>query len=413
MRETPSRRDDPALTGAGPADSSAAQSTQPPQDSSRVYAYISAWTKLADGAGGGGGIHVFTVNMNDGSLRHVSSVADGLNAGYICISPNWRFLYATDERKNYGGKAGAGGGVSAFAIDPASGSLTLLNFQPSMGAFPAYICVDETGMRVVTANHGSSWDLLTRVVKNYAGFEIANVYDDSTVAMFPVEQNGALGRACDVAVLDRGYGYAAHAHSVNFDPGNRFVLACDKGTDHIYLYAVDPESRTLKAGSVCPAAAGVGPRHSAFHPRLPYVFIVNEHESSLSSFSFDLKTGEVRPIQTLPIVPADFTGRSMPADIRIHPNGKYVYGSNRGHDSIGILRIDEDSGRMSPVDIVSTLGSGPRAFNFDPTGQFIFAANTGSNDVVTFAVDPESGIMAPTGAKAEVPRPVCVKFAVL
>ena len=146
---------------------------------------------------------------------------------------------------------------------------------------------------------------------------------------------------------------------------------------------------------------------------MPYVFIINERESSLASFHFDSKTGDVRPIQTVPTIPAGYTGRNAPADIRVHPNGKFLYGSNRGHDSIAIFRIDEATGKITPVDIVSAQGSNSREFNFEPSGKYIFVTNMATNNVVTFSVDPESGKMTPAGAKTEVPKPVCVKFATL
>lgn len=413
------RRDFLALIGAGLAGATTA--TAALQSPKKLYAYIGSWTTGPFGVGGGGGIHVFTVNMSDGALTLVSRTGpefDNLNAGYICISPNGRFLYSTNEIKNLNGKDGAGGGVLSFAINQETGSLTHLNTQPSMGVNPTYIAIDATGSRVVAANHGDFVPIV-RVIKKNGVPEIENLYDDGTVSMFAVRPDGTVEPACDVAVLERTHGVdprtqtSAHAHSVNFDPGNRFVIACDKGADHLYVYRVDPGSRTLADGKAFSTPPGISPRHSAFHPRLPYVFIINERESSLSSFHFDSKTGGVSPIQTVRTIPAGFTARNSPADIRVHPNGKFVYGSNRGHDSIAIFRIDEATGRMTSAGIVPTQGSTPRAFNFEPSGRYIFAANQASNNVVTFAVDPDSGMLTPTGAKAEVPKPVCVKFVTL
>jgi 6-phosphogluconolactonase len=148
-----------------------------------------------------------------------------------------------------------------------------------------------------------------------------------------------------------------------------------------------------------------------FHPRLPYVFVVNERESSLSSFHLDSRTGEVRPIQTVPTVPPGYSGRNAPSDVHVHPNGKFVYGSNRGHDSIAIFRIDEATGMLTQVDVVKTQGQNPRGFGFDPAGNFIVVGNQASNNLVTFAVDPDNGRMTPTGGKADISRPACVRFA--
>jgi 6-phosphogluconolactonase len=165
---------------------------------------------------------------------------------------------------------------------------------------------------------------------------------------------------------------------------------------------------------VFPTTPGRAPRFSAFHPRLPYVFIVNEREPSLSSFRFDSTTGDVRHIQTVPTIADGYSGpRVAPSDIHVHPNGRFVYGSNRGDDSIAIFRIDEPTGRVSRVAVVKTLGVNPRGFDFEPSGRFLIVGNQGSNSIVTFAVDLNSGELSPTGAWADVPRPACIRFATI
>jgi 6-phosphogluconolactonase len=420
MNSKLSRRDFLLLTGAGLAGTTVASAFPPPEKT--LYAYVSSWTKGPGGAGGGGGIRVFTVNMSDGSLTPVSKTGpefDSLNGGNLCISSDGRFLYATDEKNNFDGKLGAGGGVLSFAINRNDGSLTHLNTQLSMGDDPCFIVVHPTGSRVLVANHGRG-NPAVRVIKKNGTPEIETLWDDGSVSMYPVKPDGSLEPACDVAVFERTHGLDpiaqsnAHAHSVNFDPSNRFAVACDAGTDHIYVYRISPNSRTLADGKSFPTPPGKAPRHSAFHPRLPYFFITNERESSLSSFHFDSKTGDVRPIQTVPTVPAEYSGpRNAPADIRIHPNGKFVYGSNRGDDSIAVFKIDEATGQMIAVDIVKTLGMNPREFNFEPSGKYLFVGNLDSNQIVTFAVDPDSGKMTPTGAKTEISKPACVHFVML
>jgi 6-phosphogluconolactonase len=413
-----SRRDFLALMGAGlVASTSAAQA----QSGQRLYAYVGSWTKGPFGVGGGGGLHVFSVDMSNGALTPVSRTTgpefENFNVGYMAVSPNGRFLYASNEVENYDGKF-SGGGMLTFAINPKDGSITHVSTQPSMGVYPAYVAIDKAGSRVIVANHGN-YDPSVRVVKKNGVPEIEKVWDDGTVALFPVRQDGTLGPASDVAILERTQSVdeysqrSAHAHSVNFDPSNRIVFACDKGTDRVYTYRVDRAAGTLTGGKTFPTAPGVAPRHSSFHPRLPYVFVVNERESSLSSYRYDVNTGDVNLVQTVPTIPASYTQRSSPADVHVHPNGKFVYSSNRGHDSIAIFGIDEATGRMTLVDIVSTQGSTPRAFNFDPSGRYIFAANQGTNNVVTFAVAADSGKLTPTGAKVEVPKPVCIQFATL
>jgi 6-phosphogluconolactonase len=306
--------------------------------------------------------------------------------------------------------------VLAFAIDQQNGSLTHLNTQLSMGEHPCWVITDESGSRVLVTNHGNF--AVVRVVKKNGIPEIENFFDDGTVSMYAVKPDGSLESACDVSVFERTHGgkpsqLAAHAHSVNFDLSKRFLVACDAGADRIYVYKWTPGSRTLGEPKVFPTEPGTAPRYSRFHPRLPYFFVTNEQDSSLSSFHFDSNTGEVRPIQTARIIPTDFSARNMPADVRIHPNEKFVYASNRGHDSIAICKIDEATGNIALVDIVKTQGATPAGFNFEPSGKFLYVANGGTDNVVTFSVDSDSGKMTPTGAKVTVLKPQCVKFLTL
>ena len=408
-----SRREILALGGAAVAGAAKLSAFQSPK---KLYAFVSSWTQGPFGAGGGGGITAFTVNMSDGSLTQVfktGSEFDGLNGGNLCISADGKFLYCTHEAPDLDGKAGSGGGVHAFAINRENGSLTHLNRQPSMGVNPCFIIVDKTGQRVLVANHGA-FAKAVMVVKRNGVPAIENPTDDGTVAMFAVKADGSLEPACDVAVFERRPltepGPGAAAHSVNFDNTGRWAVACDVGADHIYVYHFDPASRTLGMGKSFATPPGRAPRHSVFHPRLPYFFITNERESILSSFHFDSKTGDVRPINTVPTVPADFKERNALADIRMHPNGKFVYGSNRGHDSLAIVRIEEDTGKMIPVDIASTLGGNPREFDFEPSGKFLFVGNQTTNQMVTFAVDPDTGKMTPAGPKTQILKPACIKF---
>jgi 6-phosphogluconolactonase len=413
-----SRRDFLALTGAGLVASGAALQAQ---SGRRLFAYVASWTSGPGiGVGTGGGISVFSVDSATGALTPVMRTGqefDRMNTGYLAINPNGRFLYATNEVESYDNEYG-GGAVLTFAINQTDGSIAHVSTQPSMGVWPAYISIDKMGSRVAVANHGN-YDPAVRVLKKNGVPEIEKVWDDGTVALLPIDSDGRAARASDVAVLERTQGVdkvtqrSAHAHSVNWDPSARMVVACDKGCDRVYTYRVANGSRTLAEGKMLKTEPGIAPRHSSFHPRLPYVFIVNERQSSLSSYHYDANTADISLIQTIATIPADYTRNNSPADVHVHPNGRFVYSSNRGHDSIAIFRIDEGSGRMTPVDIVSTQGSTPRGFNFEPGGRFLFAGNQGTGSVVTFAVDEDSGTLTPTGAKAEVPRPVCVQFASL
>ncbi len=415
MNSELSRRDFVALMGAGLVASSTGARAQSQQT---LYAYVGSWTQGPFGVGGGGGIQVYAVDMSDGSLTQVSRTGpefENLNAGYLCISPDGRFLYSTNEIKNLNSEFGGGGGLLSFSINRNDGSITHMNTQPSMGVNPAYITIDATGTRVLTSNHGN-YDPVVRVTERKGVPKIEKVYDDGTVAIYPVRDDGTLAPASDVVVLERLSGpdpiaqQSAHAHSVNFDPSNSFVIVCDKGADRIYTYRVDPGSFTLTDEKFFETVPGISPRHSAFHPTRPYVFVINERASTVSSLEYDASTREVNHIQSIATIPSDFTTRNTTADIRVHPNGRFVYGSNRGHDSIAIYSVDEATGELMTIDIVSTLGQTPRGFNFDPSGRYIFVANQGSNSIVTFEVNPDSGMLTPTGAEAEALKPACIKF---
>jgi 6-phosphogluconolactonase len=418
MNNDLTRRDFLGLVYAGLIAGSAALQAQPGK---RLFAYVASWTSGPGiGVGNGGGISVFSVDTATGALTPVMRTGqefDKMNTGYLAVHPNGQFLYATNEVESYDSEYG-GGAVLTFAISQADGSIAHVGTQPSMGVWPAYISIDKTGSRVTVANHGN-YDPSVRVVKKNGVPEIEKVWDDGTVALLPVKADGTLDRPSDVAVLERTTSVdkvtqrSAHAHSVNWDPSQRMVLVCDKGCDRVYTYRVANGSRMLADGKVLKTEPGIAPRHSSFHPRLPYVFVVNERQSSLSCYRYDANTADISLVQTIPTIPPDYTMNNSPADVHVHPSGTFVYSSNRGHNSIAIFRIDETSGRMTLVDIISTLGSTPRGFNFEPSGRFLFAGNQGTGSIVTFAVNGDSGKLTPTGAKVDVPRPVCVQFAVL
>jgi 6-phosphogluconolactonase len=368
----------------------------------------------------------------------------------MCTSADGRFLYCVNRTTALGNIPGAGGGVVAFAINRADGSLRHLNTQPSFGGMPISVKIDKTNSRVIVGNHGAVSRVVLVEKKNGVPV-IERPTDDGTVALFPVGPDGSLGPVLDVAVLARqpepgyknprpeaigptaGVQIGAACHAVSFDRTQGWIIATDNGFDHIYTYRFSPTSRTLE-GKSFPVAPGSAPRHIAVHPRAPYFFITNEREPSVSSLQLDSNTGEVRHVQTIatvaedasapappPPAPAPAAGgrgggapRVSPADIRIHPNAKFLYSSNRAgmNDSIAVFAIDAGTGRLSRVEVVPTGGAGQRELNIDPSGKFLFACNTGSNDVVAFAVDPETGKMTRM-AKTTVQRPMVIDFAML
>ena len=423
----------------------------------QLFAYVGRSTPGFAGASMGGGVDVFRVNMADGSLQPVSSTGlevQDLNSDGMCVSADGRFLYCVNRTTALGGIPGAGGGVVAFAINRADGSLRHLNTRPSMGAMPISVKIDKTNSRIIVGNHGAVSRVVLVTKKNGVPV-IERPTDDGTIALFPVGPDGSLGPVLDVSVFaeqpapgsqgirPEAIGptalvqIGAAGHDVAFDRTQRWIIATDNGYDHIYVYPFTPASRRLE-GKSFPTPPGKAPRHIAVHPRAPYFFITNEREPSVSSFHLDSDSGEVRLVQTSATVPEGESAppaapssaapsgapspaapagapRVSPADIRIHPNAKFLYSSNRvsgGRDSIAIFAIDASTGRLSRVDVVETGGSGQREFNIEPSGRFLFACNLQSNDVISFALDANTGTMTRT-ARTSVQRPAVIDFATL
>lgn len=360
-------------------------------DLTRVYVGTYTGT-LPHVVGKAEGIYYFTLDRATGALKPLGLTANVVNPSFLALDPSRRFLYAVNEADETDGQPG--GAVSAFAIDPSSGGLTFLNRQTSHGTGPCHLTVDATGSFVIVANHGSG-----------------------SVAVYPIQSDGSLGEARDVV---QHVGSSAHpraqrgphAHSVNFDRSKRFVFVCDKGIDKVMVYRLD-----LGTGKLVPndppfasVRPGSAPRHLALHPSRPYVYEINEIGSTVTGFLLDEETGALREIQTISTLPSDYSGHNTTADIRVHPNGKFLYGSNRGHNSIAIFAIDEATGQLSFIGHESTQGETPRNFNLDPTGRLLLAANQNSDTIVAYAVDQENGTLTPTGVVNRVPTPVCIEF---
>ncbi|MEQ1948336.1 MAG: lactonase family protein [Bryobacteraceae bacterium] len=417
MELTTSRR---GFLGASGVALAAARLNAFQQKPKQLFAYVGRHTTggFIGPPGKEGGINVFRVNMSDGSLTEVSKTGaevDDLNSDGMCVSADQRFLYSINVTPNLGGKGGVGGGVSAFAINPADGSLRYLNTQLSMGGNPTAVLIDKTNSRVVVANHGAVNKIA--VIKKRNGVPYVDTpTDDGTVALFSVKADGSLESPLDVSVfeqrpsLDAGPGAACHG--VIFDRTQRWIIASDNGYDHIYVFPFDPALRELKPKAF-PTPPGRAPRHFAAHPRAPFFFMTNEREASVSSFSFDSGNGEVRPVQTIATVPDGYSGpRVSPTDIRIHPSGKFVYSANRGDDSVAVFEVDEKTGRLTRVEVTKTGGQGPREINIDPSGKFLFSCNLQTNDVTSFALDANTGKMKQS-AQLSVLRAAVIDFALL
>lgn len=353
-----------------------------------MWAYIGTYTGK-----GSQGIYVAEFDLASGQLDKPSLAAKLDNPSFLAIHPSGKYLYAAGEIGNFQGKKA--GAVSALEIDASTGKLTLLNQQSSMGAGPCYVTVDRSGKVALVANYGGG-----------------------SIASLPIGSDGKLAEAASAiqhegSSVNKSRQESPHAHSINVDPDNRFAFAADLGLDKVLIYKLDPATARLSANDPAYAATppGGGPRHFAFHPSGKYAYVCNELTSSVTAFSYDAATGALTTLHTLSTLPEgyDKPGNST-AEIQVHPSGKFVYVSNRGHDSLAIFAINEATGKLTAVGHESTGGKTPRNFGIDPTGKYIVACNQNSGTVHVFAVDAQSGKLKPTGSSIEVANPVCVKF---
>jgi 6-phosphogluconolactonase len=363
------------------------ESTRSSAEDNQLLVYIGTYTD-----GKSKGIYTCRLDLATGSLSPPGLAAEAKNPSFLSVHPNRRFLYAVNEVDEFAGKEG--GSVSAFTIQPETGKLTLLNQQPSGGGGPCYLVVDKTGKYVLVANYGGG-----------------------SVSALPVQKEGRLGEAT-AFVQHRGSSVnperqeGPHAHSINVDAANRFAVAADLGLDKLLVYRFDSTKGTLTPNDPASASVkpGAGPRHFAFHPKGTSAYVINEMQSTLTAFSYDSGHGVLKELQTISTLPPRFEGENTTAEVQVHPSGKFLYGSNRGHDSIAVYAINPDKGTLTFVEHQSTRGKTPRNFGIDPTGRYLLAANQDSGSVVVFRIDSQTGRLTPIGQSIEVPSPVCVKF---
>ena len=361
----------------------------PAADAAAPYrVYLGTYT---GGAAGSKGIYSFTFNP----ATHVASPAtlatEAANPAFLAVHPRRQVLYAVSEMAGFrGGQTGA---VSAFAIGTDSGVLTLLNQQASGGAGPCHLEVDPSGRCLLVAN-----------------------YSGGTVAAFPLAADGRIEPASQIVAHA---GRSVHpqrqnkpyAHFITPSPDGRFALACDLGADRVFVYTLDAAKASLMPNDPPAALApGAGPRHLAFHPSGRFVFVVNELNSTVSSFAWDATRGTLNAIQTVPTLPAGCTNANTTAEIEVHPNGQFVYASNRGHDSVAVFAVEAATGRLNPVEIVPSGGKTPRCFSIAPDGRHLFVANQASGSVGVFELDSATGRLKATGQSVSVASPVCIKF---
>ena len=360
-----------------------------PAKSPGYLAFIGTYTTKTDSKG----IYAFRFDTSSGQLTPVGLVAETGDPSFLAISKNEKFLYAVNEVGNFEGKKS--GGVTAFTLDHKTGKLAQLNQVASGGADPCYLSLDQSGKYVLVAN-----------------------YTGGNVSAFPVGADGKLGAASSF-IQHTGTGpnkerqEAPHAHYIAASSDNKFVFAVDLGLDEVLIYRFDAAKGTLSASDppFAKVDPGSGPRHLAIAPNQKFAYVLNELKSTVTTFAFDAKKGTFSALQTLSTLPKDFSGKNDTAEIVVHPSGKFVYASNRGHDSIAVFGIDQAKGTLTYAGEFSVKGKTPRNFALDPSGNFLLAANQESNNIVVFRVDRNTGALAATGQVADVPAPVDIVFA--
>jgi 6-phosphogluconolactonase len=332
-------------------------------------------------------IYLYRLAPATGVLTRVSAQRGGASPTYLTMDASHRHLYAVSETQTFRGAPG--GGVSAFGVDRHSGALTLLNQQPSTGASPCYISLDHSGQAALVAN-----------------------YVGGNVAMLPLLADGQLAPPL---ALDQHSGRGPHknqngphAHCIVPDPANKFAFAVNLGTDQVYAYRLDAAHQQLARlpEPAFVARPGAGPRHLIFAPGGQRAYLVNELNSTVTALAYDAAAGRFSELQTVSALPADYAGENSCADVHISPDGRFLYASNRGHNSIAVFAIDAAHGTLTPVQDVDTQGKTPRNFALAPSGHLLLVANQNSNNVVTYRVDLQTGRLTPTGQSVEVPSPM-------
>jgi 6-phosphogluconolactonase len=343
---------------------------------------------------GSKGIYVSRLDLSSGKVSEPELAAETKGPGFLAIHPNHKFLYAVgDPDKAFEKPSGA---VSSFSIDSKTGKLTLLNQLSSVGKGPAHLSVDRSGKCVLVANYGGG-----------------------NIAALPIQADGRLSEATTFiqhtgSSVNPQRQKEPHAHSINVSPDNKFAFVADLGLDKIMIYKLDPAKGTLVANNPPSASVnpGAGPRHFAFHPDGKFAYVINEIQCTVTGFSYDAKRGDLKEIQTVSTLPEGVAVQNgfSTAEVQVHPSGKFLYGSNRGHDTIAVFELDAKTGKLKLVQNESTQGNIPRNFGIDPTGQFLLAANQNTDNVTVFRIDSKTGRLSPTGQKLSVLMPVCVKF---
>jgi 6-phosphogluconolactonase len=352
-----------------------------------MIAYIGSYTEASSP-----GVYVCANNAATGELTITGSV-DGLkNPTFLDIDQPALRLYALSEGVDEQGHRY--GEASAYTIDPTSAQLTLLNRQRTVASPTCHITLDHSHRSLIVSSYHAGLIGINPIDEDGRIAPLAQAHQHSGASVLPIQSQ-------------------PRAHSVTMDRLNRYAFACDLGLDRIISYKLDAQNQQLAPHLETVIAPGSGPRHFKFHPALPYGYVINELNATITAFSYDELRGQLTTIQTVPTLPASYNGDNACADIHISPDGRFVYGSNRGHDSIVVYAIDPVDGSLSFVEHASTLGQHPRGFTISPDGRFVLVANRDTNDVVTFNRDAQSGRLLPTGHVLHVVKPVYIQIIAL
>jgi len=386
----------------GPAVASAASANAPSdQDDGESapsrFVYVGTYTAPNKAPGGlvpssAKGIYVFKMDGATGSLSQIQ-VFEVENPSWVAVDANASHLYATSEVDAWHGVPKSGG-ITAFSIDQSTGMIKSLGDQPTGGSIPATVIVDPSGKFALVSNYvGASWSVL------------------------PIQADGSLGPATIFPVTGHGPNTARqeapHPHDTKFDPAGRFVFGPDLGTDHVWSWTLNTTTGTLVPNANLDSelvASGSGPRHVSFHPSGQFLYVLGEMGSSITALRYDAEHGTGTWLQTVSTLPPDFTGDNGTAEIIVHQSGKFVYASNRGHNTIAAFSIDQSNGMLNPIGWTSTQGAIPRGFNIDPSGRMMLVGNQNGDTVVPFRINQNSGRLTPTGAVTQTPVPVSFAF---
>ncbi|MGE3784250.1 MAG: lactonase family protein [Alphaproteobacteria bacterium] len=388
-----------ALAAAGPAVLRGGQAKAQTQASrpGALFAYVGAFT-TPQRKGHGGGINVFRVDPASGTWTH-EQLLEVVNPSFLTLDRAQRFLYSVHADLDE---------VSAYAIDKRTGHITALNRQSCGGKNPVRLAIDPSGKWIVTAN-----------------------YTGGSVGVVPIEKDGTLGPRSDLVMLQGEPGPvekrqgSSHPHDVVFDPSGKFVTIPDLGFDRVFVFRLDAANGKLVPNDppFVAARAGSGPRHIAFHPKMPSAYVVNELGSTVATYRFDPERGSLQPVQIVPSPPPSYTGDNHGAEVAVAPSGRTVYASNRGDDSIGVFAVNQQDGTLTPVGWAPTHGRSPRFFTLDPMAETLYAANADegfsgrpqntTDTIVAYKINQADGMLTPTGQVIKTNSPCTIVFASL